>query len=230
MTTTPWGLLDQAGRDGPSSDKILDAAWDCFTSVGIGATTVRQIATQAGISRVWLYQHFENRDAVVRALIRREVKRFLTGLAGSLDDQSDPEQILGDAAVYTVRFLRSHQLLRRVLESEPQVILPFLTVDAGPLFAMAAEWAASFLQSKTSMDSISCTCTAEILVRLVASTVLTPHVTLHIDDDSLVRALAVALVRAIGDSISPTRGQASVEAPRPGTAGPAVRVERAPWS
>jgi AcrR family transcriptional regulator len=187
-------------RGGSATDRILDAAWDRFTAAGIAATTMQQIAEGAGISRVWLYQHFENRDAVVRALIRRETRRFLSGLAGALHEEADRDQLIGDAAVYTVGFLRGHELLDRILQSEPQTILPFLTVDGGPLLSMAADWAEAFLSARTTVNDSNRRSIAELLVRLVASIVLTPHVSLDLNEDAVVRRLAVALVRAQVDA------------------------------
>lgn len=61
-------------------DRILDGAARRIAAVGEDRTTMSSIAAEAGLSREWRYRHFPNRDAVVQALLQRELRRFIDGL------------------------------------------------------------------------------------------------------------------------------------------------------
>ena len=50
-------------------DRILEAAKDCFLSYGFKKTSMADIAEKVRISRPALYLHFENKEAIFRALV-----------------------------------------------------------------------------------------------------------------------------------------------------------------
>jgi AcrR family transcriptional regulator len=58
-------------------ERILDRSLELFARQGVAATTVVQIESAAGLSpgSGSFYRHFENKDAVLAAVIHREVTR-----------------------------------------------------------------------------------------------------------------------------------------------------------
>jgi AcrR family transcriptional regulator len=66
-------------------DRILLAARETFVSRGIRRTTVDDIATASGVSRVTVYRYFPTRDALVRAAFLR-----LAESLEALADESPP--------------------------------------------------------------------------------------------------------------------------------------------
>jgi AcrR family transcriptional regulator len=52
-------------------DRILDAAYECFTRYGIRRTTMDDIAAAAGMSRPAVYQYVRNKDDAFRRLAVR---------------------------------------------------------------------------------------------------------------------------------------------------------------
>jgi AcrR family transcriptional regulator len=65
---------------------LLDAATELFIRQGVMAkTTLNEIASAAGMTRGAVYWHFDNKDAVIKALWERNAKevnlRFLDALA-----------------------------------------------------------------------------------------------------------------------------------------------------
>ena len=60
--------------------KILDAARELFTSDGYERVTMRRIAEAIEYSPTAIYQHFEDKDALVRALCADEFGRLLAAL------------------------------------------------------------------------------------------------------------------------------------------------------
>lgn len=52
-------------------DRLMDAAEACLRAKGIRATTVSEVAEQAGVSRGWLYRHFPDKVSLLGAAIVR---------------------------------------------------------------------------------------------------------------------------------------------------------------
>lgn len=53
--------------------RILDAAQRCFIAHGFHAASVSQIAAEAGISQGLMYRYFDNKRAMILALIERQL-------------------------------------------------------------------------------------------------------------------------------------------------------------
>src|SRR5688500_4552485 len=63
--------MSQVQRSEKSRSHILDAALKLFSHRGYGATSVRDIAEEAGLSKGNVYHHFPDKEAIFRALIDR---------------------------------------------------------------------------------------------------------------------------------------------------------------
>ena len=63
--------MTQEERSEKSRQQILDAALRQFSHRGYGATSVRDIAEAAGLSKGNVYHHFPDKEAIFRALIDR---------------------------------------------------------------------------------------------------------------------------------------------------------------
>ena len=57
-------------------DGLLDAATRLISRVGFDKTTVAEIAAEAGVSKGAVYLHFESKDALLEALILRELQTY----------------------------------------------------------------------------------------------------------------------------------------------------------
>ena len=63
--------MTQEERSEKSKQQILDAALKLFSHRGYGATSVRDIAEEADLSKGNVYHHFPDKEAIFRALIDR---------------------------------------------------------------------------------------------------------------------------------------------------------------
>ena len=61
--------MNQAEKSQRSRDQILEAALELFSHRGFGATSVRDIASKAGVSTGNVYHHFPDKDAIFRTLL-----------------------------------------------------------------------------------------------------------------------------------------------------------------
>ena len=82
-----------------TDELILDAAEDCFMTVGVRGTTMDAIAAAAGVSRITVYRRVGNRDQIVLAVLLRIVDRYLARLQPRLLAQRS----LADALTLLIR-------------------------------------------------------------------------------------------------------------------------------
>ena len=61
---------------GNTKQEIIEAALDLFSAQGFEATSVSQIASAVGIRKASLYSHFENKQAVLDALVQEVLKQY----------------------------------------------------------------------------------------------------------------------------------------------------------
>jgi len=69
-------------------ERILSAAQQCFIERGFHAASMAQIAETAGMSAGLMYRYFENKGAIVLAIIARQLREAHEALA-RLDSTSD---------------------------------------------------------------------------------------------------------------------------------------------
>ena len=61
---------------GNTKQEIIEAALDLFSAQGFEATSVSQIADAVGIRKASLYSHFENKQAVLDALVQEVLEQY----------------------------------------------------------------------------------------------------------------------------------------------------------
>src|SRR5687768_9664155 len=99
------------------NDGVLDAALECVLAYGVRRTTLTEVARRAGVSRMTLYRRWPDVRSLVADLMTREWLRAVEDL-----DLADPVAAL----VEGVRRLRGHPLWRKIVEADPELLLPYL--------------------------------------------------------------------------------------------------------
>lgn len=72
-------------RNRPTDTELLDAACAVMAEIGVDRATMDAIAHRADTSRVTLYAHFGSRDALVDAVIERELDKLTTWMFEAYD-------------------------------------------------------------------------------------------------------------------------------------------------
>jgi AcrR family transcriptional regulator len=98
---------------------LLDGASRAFAEHGVRRSTMQSVAAAAGVAKATLYNHFRTKDEVARALLAAELDR-LTALAGGLE--------LEHALIALSDELGGHPVLRRLVDSEPEILVPLLAL------------------------------------------------------------------------------------------------------
>ncbi|MEU4543935.1 TetR/AcrR family transcriptional regulator [Nonomuraea dietziae] len=167
-----------------ASERILDAAYARFLAYGVRGTTVDDVARQAGLSRVTVYRRFSRKNDLIQGVILRELRRFLRDFEQAVAGLPTPAEQVVEGFAVTLRLVRGHSLLGRLLAGEPGTILPHLTTGAEPYMAVAREFVASHL------DSPDAEAIAEMFIRISLSFLLTPSSAIPLESDEQARAFA----------------------------------------
>lgn len=180
--------------DDATGDRILGAALRQFELFGVARSTVEQITKRSGLSRVTIYRRFPGKQNLVEAVLLREVRGFLDALDARIAELPTQEEKLTEGFVFTLEVFRTHPLLTRLLESEPESVLPMFTTEGGAVVASARDYLASLLAREfegDGRDEQELAVVAEVVVRLMISFFLTPQTAVALDDPDDARAFAL---------------------------------------
>ena len=158
-------------------DSILDGALAAFLDFGVRRTSMTEIARRSGISPATLYRRFSQKSDVVAAVGLREAQRMLAHLDEIVDISATPLEQLTQVHLTVTEQLRGNDLLHRVLATEPETVLPKLTIDAEPILEIGSGYLSAFLtrlQSEGHIPPYDVRPVADCLARLAQSEVLTP--------------------------------------------------------
>lgn len=171
----------------PLRERILEAALEQFAVVGLRRTTVGDVARRAGVGRVTVYRRVGDKRELVVEAIQLETSRLIAAVREAIAPLDRAEDRLVEAFVIGVKIVSSHPLLQRLLETEPEDLLPYLTLEFGPVMALARTFIASEVATLRDPDLVG-----EILARLAQSLLLTPGGSIPIDDEARLRGFAHA--------------------------------------
>lgn len=121
------------------ADPILDAAHATVLDFGVRRATVIEVARRAGLSRMTVYRRYPDGAALIRALMAREFSALVEQVAAEVDSRPTGFERAVTATVRTVELLVEHPLLRRLLELEPEILLPYVTDRVGRFQQLARE-------------------------------------------------------------------------------------------
>ncbi len=116
-----------------TTERILDVAEELFAERGYAGTTLRDVATRAGLRIPSLYNHFGSKESLYAAVFERSVSPVLVALADFVAAGGDPA-------------VESNRLIARVMEllaerpSLPRLILHETLAGGDRLRPMLADW------------------------------------------------------------------------------------------
>ena len=158
-------------------DPILDGALSAFLDFGVRRTSMSEIARRAGVSPATLYRRHSQKADVVAAVGLREAQRILAHLDEVVDTSTSPLEQLTQIHLSVTEQVRGNDLLQRVLATEPETVLPKITIDADPILEIGRSYLSAFLtrlQAEGHVPPYDVRPVADCLARLAQSEVLTP--------------------------------------------------------
>ncbi|HZN15182.1 MAG TPA: TetR/AcrR family transcriptional regulator [Acidimicrobiales bacterium] len=158
-------------------ERLLAATFECVARYGIAKTTVEDVARQAGLSRATVYRQFPGgKEQLVNNTIAWEAGRFFERLTVAVADAPDLETLLIDALMFAHQAFEEHAVLQKVLETEPELLVPQLTVESTRLTAFIRNFLAAPLERARAqlVPGLDIDWAADHIARLVLSFVGTP--------------------------------------------------------
>jgi AcrR family transcriptional regulator len=173
-------------------DRVAAAALDEFAEHGIRRTSMEDIARRAGVSRMTVFRRFASKQRLVEVVIAREVHRGMQELDLLWEGAETLEDRLVAGFEFAGRYVSGHPLFDRLLRSEPEVLLPPLTLDGGPVLELYRSLIAHRLQAEINAGRAATpdiNGVADVTARLAISLLLTRDGTITLDDPHSIRRL-----------------------------------------
>ena len=118
---------------------ILAATRDTVLAVGVRRTTLTDVARRAGVSRMTLYRMVPDVTTLVLEVMTRDFAALLAEAEADAGRRRSGRARVVAAAVEVVRRLPEEPLFRRVLDVDPELLLPYLTERVGATQRLAVE-------------------------------------------------------------------------------------------
>ena len=142
---------------------------------GLAKTTVEDAARQAGLSRATVYRYFPGgREELVDAVVAWEYARFFSRLYEEVQSAESLEEVMERGLSFAHRAIREHEVLQRVLQTEPELLLPTLTVESRGTRALIAAFLVPYLTRHQLAPGVDVDEAADFLARMALSYIASP--------------------------------------------------------
>ncbi|WP_063128092.1 TetR/AcrR family transcriptional regulator [Nocardia fusca] len=176
---------------------VLSAALQAFLDFGIKRTSMVEVARRGGLSLATLYRRFSSKSDLIQAVGLAQTRDFIEGVDAAVQQQIErdagAEDQIVELFVAFLAGLRGNQLLDRLLNTEPEIVLPYLTTRGAPVIELGRDYVAEFitrLQGEGKLPEYDPLPLAEMIARTALSLALTPQTVIPLDDDIAVRRYA----------------------------------------
>lgn len=133
---------------------MLDAALESILAVGVRRTTLTDVARRAGISRMTLYRRYPDVTALFSDLLVREFGRIIGAAAATAATATTAGERIVAESVAAVRGMHDNALFTKVLDVEPELLLPYVLDRIGANQQMALDRFAGLIDAGHADGSI----------------------------------------------------------------------------
>lgn len=186
--------VEQVDEMDATRARVLDAAYEQFSRMGIQRSTMEDVARRAGVSRITVYRRFVTKDALVEHVVRREFRRYFDQFLIDIQQAETAADRVVLGFVSSLRAIRRNPLIGGLIATEPDLVVPSMISDGGRTVATVREFVAGQLRREqragTVADGLDIDHVAEMMVRISASFLAIPSCLVDLDDDAQLAALA----------------------------------------
>ena len=155
--------------------RIIEATYGCIARWGIAKTTVEDAAREANVSRATVYRVFPGgREELIGAVIGWATVEFFTRLYEQVQGADSLEQVMERGIMFAHRSILEHEVLQRVMQTEPEMLLPALTVESVRIREGIAAFFVPFLEQRGLAEGVDLADAADFLARMVISYMSAP--------------------------------------------------------
>ena len=155
--------------------RIIEAAYACVAQKGIAKTTIEDAARGAEVSRATVYRTFPGgRQELINAVVAWATLQFFARLYEQVHGASSLEQVMERGIMFAHRSIVEHEVLQRVMQTEPDKLLPALTFESIRIRDGIAEFLVPYLEHRGLADGVDLEEAADFLARMVLSYMSAP--------------------------------------------------------
>jgi AcrR family transcriptional regulator len=156
-------------------ERIVTATYDCVARWGLAKTTIEDAAREAGVSRATVYRYFPGgRDELISATVGWEFARFFLRLYDEVHDAETLEEVMERGLTFAHNAMLEHEVLQRILQTEPEILLPRLTVEANGTHRLVASFLTPYLVRHGMAEGTDLERAADFLARMALSYIASP--------------------------------------------------------
>lgn len=186
--------LERTGDNDEIATRLLDAAYEQFSRMGVRRSTMEDVARRAGVSRITAYRRFATKDALVEQVVRREFRRYFDQFLLDIQRAETVADRVVLGFVSALQAIRRNPLIGGLMSAEPDLVVPSVVGDGGRTHATVQRFVAGQLRSEQHAGTISAAVdvelVAELWTRLSASFLITPSAVVDLDDEEQLRDVA----------------------------------------
>jgi AcrR family transcriptional regulator len=155
--------------------RILEATYVCVARWGLAKTTVEDAAREANVSRATVYRTFPGgRDELITAVVAWATFEFFGRLYEEVGGAESLEEVMERGIAFAHRSIVEHEVLQRVMQTEPEKLLPALTVESNRIRQGIAEFLVPYLRQRGVVEGVDLDEAADFLARMVLSYMSAP--------------------------------------------------------
>jgi AcrR family transcriptional regulator len=156
-------------------ERILQATYDCVARWGLSKTTVEDAAHEAGVSRATVYRYFPGgREELMHSVVSWEYARFFARLYEEVQLADSLEEVMERGLAFAHRSIEEHEVLQRILQTEPDLLLPTLTVEGTGTQQLIGAFLVPYLVRHQLAPGVDVRQAADFLARMVLSYIASP--------------------------------------------------------
>jgi AcrR family transcriptional regulator len=183
--------VDTVGIQATTEERILAAAEQCVTRLGIRRTSMTDVAAQAGVSRGAVYFYFSDKANLVDAVMARIAGHFVASSEQAVRSRPTLAEQVAEAAVFIRRSAGERVPMRQLPADGERLLATLLTASSGHLTDEWVDFWLPFLHDAECRGEIRSGIdhreAGEWIVRLLMSFAVVPAVTFEADDLESVR-------------------------------------------
>ena len=174
-------------------DRLLEATYTCVARYGMAKTTIEDVVKVSGVSRATIYRQFPGgRDELLQETVAWAIARYFVALGDQVRDAPDLSELLARGLVYARRSIREHEVLNKILDTEPERLLPLLSTESTKSLPFIASFLMPYLEREAEAgrlrEGVDIERAADYLARGILSLIGSPG-RWDLDDEAQVRAL-----------------------------------------
>jgi AcrR family transcriptional regulator len=160
-------------------DRLFEATYRCVARFGLGKTTIDDVVKESGVSRATIYRQFPGgRDELLLDTVGWEIANYFNRLADQVRDAPNLAELLERGLYFAHRSVAEHAVLRKILDTEPERLLPLLTTESSKSLPFIADFLLPYLRREAEAGrlrpGVDLDRAAEYLARAILSLIGAP--------------------------------------------------------